>query len=179
MLTNKGIAGPKIYVIGHGRSGKDTVCDRLVNQLGLLMTTSSYFCAKAFIFNTLRGKYGYKSITECFNDRHNHRVEWFTLISDYNSRDPTRLTRAIFKENHIYCGIRRRIEFEASVHAELPDLTIWVDAHRRVEDEGKATMELNAGDADYVINNNGNIHALEHYIKLAINELGLQPEWTL
>ena len=34
---------------------------------------------------------------ECFEDRVNHRSEWFDLITNYNKEDRTRLTKEILK----------------------------------------------------------------------------------
>ena len=94
---------PKLLVIGHGRHGKDTVCDILKEKYNFNFVSSSYFCSKYFIFDRLKDLYGYNSAVQCFEDRHNHRKEWYDLICDFCYEDPSELGKAIFQEYDIYC----------------------------------------------------------------------------
>ena len=50
---------PKLLVIGHGRHGKDTVCEILRDHYGYTFESSSKFCSLQFIYNDLKDKYGY------------------------------------------------------------------------------------------------------------------------
>ena len=50
---------PKLLVIGHGRHGKDTVCEILEKNYNYSFESSSRFCSKLFIYNDLKEKYGY------------------------------------------------------------------------------------------------------------------------
>ena len=77
----------KLLVIGHGRHGKDTVCEILRDKYGYTFESSSKFCSKLFIYDNLKDKYGYKDEEECYTDRHNHRQEWYDAICDYNVPD--------------------------------------------------------------------------------------------
>jgi hypothetical protein len=49
----------KLLVIGHGRHGKDTVCEFLRDDYGYSFESSSQFCSKLFIYDNLKDKYGY------------------------------------------------------------------------------------------------------------------------
>ena len=64
----------KLLVIGHGRHGKDTVCEILRDRYGYTFESSSKFCSKLFIYNDLKNKYNYLNEEECYADRHNHRA---------------------------------------------------------------------------------------------------------
>ncbi len=49
----------KLLVIGHGRHGKDTVCEILRDEYGYTFESSSKFCSKLFIYDDLKDKYEY------------------------------------------------------------------------------------------------------------------------
>jgi hypothetical protein len=162
---------PKLLVIGHGRHGKDTVCDILANQYGYSFESSSQFCSKLFIFDMLKDAYGYKDEEECYADRHNHRAEWYNAICDYNIPDPAKLGREIFKEHDIYCGLRNKKEFHAMKNTGVFDYAIWVDRSDFLPPESKDSMSLEQWMADFTIDNNGtledlhfNVNALMGYI---------------
>ena len=50
----------KLLVIGHGRHGKDTVCEILRDKYNYTFESSSKFCSKLFIYDNLKDKYNYK-----------------------------------------------------------------------------------------------------------------------
>ena len=50
----------KLLVIGHGRHGKDTVCEILRDKYGYSFESSSQFCSKLFIYEMLKKKYNPK-----------------------------------------------------------------------------------------------------------------------
>jgi len=47
----------KLLVIGHGRHGKDTVCEILRDKYDYSFESSSQFCSKLFIYDQLKDKY--------------------------------------------------------------------------------------------------------------------------
>ena len=143
-------------VIGHGRHGKDTVGELLQSIFFLPFKSSSQACSELFIFDTLRVANGYNTPEECYEDRHNHREEWFKLISDFNKPDYTRLARAIYAENEIYVGMRNIDELRAvQKYYGTCMHTVWVDASRRLPLEDKASMNIPKEMADSIIDNNG------------------------
>lgn len=161
----------KLLVIGHGRHGKDTVCEILRDRYDYSFESSSRFCSKLFIFNDLKDKYGYSNEEECYEDRHNHRAEWYNAICDYNVPDPARLGREIFQAHDIYCGLRNKKEFHAMKNTGVFDYAIWVDRSDFLPPESKDSMSLEQWMADFTIDNNGtledlrfNIDALMGYI---------------
>ena len=151
---------PKLLIIGHGRHGKDTVCEILKQEYGFNFESSSAFCAKKFIYDELKGKYGYQSYEDCYRDRHNRRSEWFDMIHDYCRDDYARLGRDIFAENDIYCGLRNKIEFHAMRNTGVFDYCIWVDRSDHLPLEDRSSMNLEIWMADYVIDNNGTLEDL-------------------
>jgi hypothetical protein len=153
---------PKLLIIGHGRHGKDTVCDILKESYGFSFESSSQFCSKLFIFDMLKDRYGYISEEECYADRHNHRAEWYHAICDYNVPDAARLGREIFAAHDIYCGLRNKKEYHAMRNTGVFDYAIWVDRSDHLPLESKSSMTLEQWMADYTIDNNGTLEEL-HY----------------
>lgn len=140
----------KFFVCGHARHGKDTFAEMV---WGKVKSSSVYVCEE-WIFPQLKDVYGYKTSEECFQDRVNHRSEWFDLIRAFNRNDPAKLARLIFSESPVYCGIRSRVELEA-YKAENPDVVvIWVDRSLVLPPEPDSSNEILPIHADVSINNN-------------------------
>ena len=161
----------KLLVIGHGRHGKDTVCEMLADNYGYSFESSSRFCSKLFIFNDLKDKYGYADEEQCYADRHNHRAEWYDAICDYNVPDPSRLGREIFKAHDIYCGLRNKKEFHAMKNSGVFDYAIWVDRSDHLPPENKNSMSLEQWMADFTIDNNGSLADLEFNVRQLISHI--------
>lgn len=162
---------PKLLIVGHGRHGKDTVCDILCKTYDFQFESSSQFCSRLFIYELLKDKYGYQSEEECYLDRHNHRAEWYNAICEYNVPDAAKLGREIFKENNIYCGLRNKKEFYAMKNTGVFDYTIWVDRSDQLPLEDKSSMTLEIWMADYVIDNNGTFEELEFNTHQLMNHI--------
>lgn len=152
---------PKILVIGYARHGKDTVSEMLRDQYDFSFTSSSQFCAEQIIMPVLAEKYGYETVGDCFEDRGNHRAEWYGLIRAFNTPDAAALGRAIFTEHDVYCGLRSSTELHALRNAGVFDFCIWVDADDRHETESVESCTVQAWMADFVLDNNGTLEDLE------------------
>ncbi len=148
----------KLFVIGHGRHGKDTVAEFVQKNYGLTFESSSMFCAEHVVTPWLE-KMGitYSSLEECYEDRVNHRQDWYEAIRSFNKEDESRLSTAIFGNYDMYVGIRSRVEFLASRH--LSDLCIWVEASDRYPDL-EPTCKVLREDCDVIVDNNGTIEKL-------------------
>lgn len=145
-----------IVVTGFAGHGKDTACQILNDTFGFTFESSSRAALKEVIYPALKDLYGYTSEEECFQDRVNHRKEWFNLIAEYNKDDLTKLGKLIFSKSQIYCGLRNIMELTALKHAGLVDLVIWVDARIRLHTlESYESITINPGDADIIVDNNG------------------------
>jgi hypothetical protein len=167
---------PNLLVIGNGRHGKDTVCEHLANHYGFSFESSSRFCSKQFIFNSLKDQHGYVSEEECYADRHAHRQLWYDMIREYSATDPAKLGKEIFNEHNIYCGLRNHREFHAMRNQQVFDYTIWVDRSEHLPPEDASSMSLKIWMADYVIDNNGDLKYLEDRIdELMITLLHHRP----
>ena len=163
---------PKLFVIGQGRHGKDTVGEIIQEISGLTFESSSMFCAEHVVVPWLE-KLGitYDSLDECYEDRVNYRVEWYDAIRAYNKGDESRLSAAIFSKYDMYVGIRSRVEFLAARH--LSDLSIWVDASERVS-QVDPTCKIIASDCDIIIDNNGTENELREKLVRFLHLISLQ-----
>lgn len=157
---------PKVMVLGYGRHGKDTVGD-ILGDFGYNITSSSFFAANKFIFNSLKDVCGYKTVQECFDDRHNKRVLWYELIKAYNKHEPSRLAHEMLKDGFdVYVGLRDDVELQDVKDKGLYDLIVWVDATERLggliesEDSCKVTADM----CDVVIENNGTLDDLRQKV---------------
>jgi len=161
---------PKLLVVGHGRHGKDTVCE-LLEQYGYTFQSSSKFCSELFIFNELKDTYGYADEEECYADRHNHRTLWYNMIHDYCSNDLARLGRNLFAERDIYCGLRNRREFFAMQNEELFDYAIWVDRTDHLPTEDPSSMSIEQWMCDYTLDNNSDLNRLEKNVAILMRTI--------
>ena len=153
---------PKLLIIGHGRHGKDTVCEILRDYHGHKFISSSLFVAEKAVWPNWGRDYGvWDTVEECYEDRANYRASWAREISAYNTPDKSRTATEMFDEGHnIYCGVRMRDELEACKDKGLFDLIIWVDRSDHLPSEPLSSMELTKEDADFFLNNNGSIRNL-------------------
>lgn len=148
----------KILIIGHARHGKDTLAELWRDEFGMTFCSSSMKAAEIFIFDELKGKYGYSNFEECFNDRVNHRAEWHDLICEYNKNTPSRLAREIIKDSDCYVGMRSKLEIMSCQVQSMFDLVVWVDASKRLPLEGSNSLDISSIFADVVLENNLGLH---------------------
>lgn len=152
----------KFLIIGHAQHGKDTAAEMLCDMFGLKAADSSRRSLEIFLFDKLAPKYGYKTIEEAYQDRKNHRAEWYEEIKAFNTPDKTRLARNIIKDSDIYVGMRCPEEIAACRSARLFDQVLWIDASERKPPEPSSSFAITQADADVVIDNNGNEPNLRH-----------------
>lgn len=152
----------KLLVLGHARHGKDSTCNLLHKLYGLTFVSSSYFVGERVVRPWLAAKgVTYNSMDECYNDRVNHRAAWFDAIAEYNKHDPARLGRELFAQYDIYCGLRNVKEFQALRVEKAFDVCLWVDRSRHCPSELTTSFNIGLSSADYIIDNNGDLHELE------------------
>ncbi len=149
---------PKLLIIGSARHGKDTFAEILRDRMGLKFQSSSQAAADIFIYDALKDKYGYKTSEECFEDRVNHRAEWFNMITDYNSPNRSRLAKEILNINDCYVGMRSRLEIQECVKEGIFDLIVWVDASDRLPLEDSDSFDIDKSCADIIVENNGTLN---------------------
>lgn len=147
-----------IVITGLGEHGKDTVSNMLTKHLPA--AGSSSIACEIVVFPIMKERYGYKTHQECFDDRRNHRQEWYEIIKDYNKDDLSKFGKLIFEHNPIYNGIRNIAELKALRDKGIADTVIWVDASNRCPPESKTSMTIASSDCDYVLNNNGTLEQL-------------------
>lgn len=145
----------KILILGNGRHGKDTLAELFNEHFGLTFMSSSQASADFFLYNQLKDKYGYTTSEECFEDRVNHREEWYQAICDYNKDNRARLAQDILSRSDCYVGMRDKEEFKECVKQKLFDIIIWVDASKRLPLESGISFNINMSDADIIVENNG------------------------
>ena len=145
----------KFLIIGHARHGKDTLAELLNKEFGLKFASSSQAAADIFIFDELKEKYSYETSEQCFEDRVNHRAEWYDMICEYNKEDRAKLAKGILERTDCYVGMRDRGEITECVKQGLFDLIIWVDASERLPLESPDSFNIDKSCADIIIDNNG------------------------
>jgi hypothetical protein len=160
---------PKLMVCGHARHGKDTLCEYL--QTRGYRYISSSLAAADFIFPVLAPRYGYQTAEECWEDRVNHRAEWFDLISAHNAGNPVALAERIYERHDIYCGIRSRKEFLLARDRGLFDISIWVDASDRLPEEGADSNQITMDLCELVIDNNGTLDEFTEQMRHLADQL--------
>lgn len=141
----------KILILGHGRHGKDTAAEHLNKYFNVSFKSSSEFANEKVVFPVLAPVYGYKTAEQCFEDRAEHRDEWYTLIRHYNEDDRSRLCKQLMLESNMYVGMRCDEEYQASKH--LFDLVIWVDASSRLDSDPTMKIQFDR-DEMMLLNNN-------------------------
>jgi hypothetical protein len=146
---------PTLLIIGSARHGKDSMAEILADNFGLKFKSSSQAAADIFIYDELKGKYEYKTSEQCFEDRVNHRQEWYEMICDYNKDDKARLAKGILELTDCYVGMRDRGEILECINQGLFDLIIWVDASDRLPLEDPSSFNIDKSCADVIIDNNG------------------------
>lgn len=151
----------QICIVGSSRHGKDSMAEILRDNFGYKFLSSSQACADIFIYDELKNKYGYKTPLECFEDRVNHRSEWYQMICDYNKDDKARLAKDILKTTDCYVGMRDKPEIDECMKQGLFDLIVWVDASNRLPNEGIESFNIDKSCADIIIDNNGTYEEFE------------------
>ena len=146
---------PKLLIIGNMRHGKDSFAEIMRDEFGLTFISSSQAAADIFIYDELKEKYGYTTSIECFEDRMNHRQEWYEMICDYNKDDKAKLAKGILSMADCYVGMRDRGEIEECINQELFDLVIWIDASERLPLEDASSFNIDKSCADIIVDNNG------------------------
>ena len=152
----------KLLILGYGRHGKDTLAEIFRDHFNITFSSSSFAACEILIYPALREKYGYDTPTECYDDRSNHRQEWYESICDYNREDPSRLCKDILKKNDCDVGMRSKRELDGSRH--LFDLIIFVDSSERHPIEEKESCTITSKDADIIITNNGSLDEIRQKV---------------
>jgi len=154
MKQIKNIHSPKLLVVGSARHGKDTFAEILSQEFDMTFESSSQAASDIFLYESLRGKYKYKTPQECFEDRMNHRQEWYELICEYNKDDKARLAKGILERTDCYVGMRDSVEIKECLKQKLFDIVIWVDASERLPMEDASSFNIDKSCADIVVENN-------------------------
>jgi hypothetical protein len=158
----------KILIIGHARHGKDTVAGIIGGLTGMRFESSSMAACRIFIFDMLKHKYAYRNVAECFEDRFNHRSEWYELICWYNRNDRARLAKNILAENDIYVGMRDREEIRECIKQGVFDVVVGVfDPREELEQSDSFNIDV-WEESDIVIMNNSTLDDLEKRVKLLV-----------
>ncbi|MBW4460588.1 MAG: hypothetical protein KME47_10145 [Nodosilinea sp. WJT8-NPBG4] len=153
---------PSIFILGSAKHGKDSFAELICNYCTELTFQSSSKAALKFIYPTLKEKYLYTSEDECYEDRDNARMDWERLIFEFNTPEKTKLAKLVFSESNIYVGLRNKQEYLSCLKQKVSDLTLWVDASKRVNyTDPSLSIEY---DARYMVwvDNNGKLPDLEY-----------------
>lgn len=165
----------KLFILGHGDHGKGTAAEIICELTGMTAGNSSWFACQRYIWPRIQQREPgrYANALECFNDRRNHRTEWYEAIKRITARDPARLAREIFEQFDIYDGPRDIDEFKASNH--LADLSIWIDASKRKPLESSDSMTIPRSLADVIIDNNDTVDQLRRRLSRLCSDWDFTP----
>jgi hypothetical protein len=152
---------PKLLIIGAARWGKDTLAEILNEEFGYTFESSSQSAANIFLYDLLKDKYGYTTPEECFEDRVNHRQEWYEAICEYNKDDKAKLAKGILERSDTYIGMRDREEIEECMRQGIFDLVVWVDASERLPMEDASSFNIDKSCADIIIENNNDYESFK------------------
>ena len=155
---------PKILVIGAARWGKDSLAEILNQEFGYTFESSSQAAANIFLYDLLKDKYNYQTPEECFEDRINHRQEWYEAICEYNKDDKAKLAKGILKRSDCYVGMRDWEEIDECRRQGLFDLIVWVDASERLPNEDASSFNITKDCADIIIENNTDFEAFRERV---------------
>ena len=161
----------KVLILGHARHGKDTFAEILRDDHGLSFMSSSQAAADIFIYDALKEEYDYKTPEECFEDRVNHRAEWYNFISEWNWADRTRLAKGILEKSNCYVGMRNKLEVEQCIEEKLFDAIVWVSRSKHLPLEGADSFNIDSSYATHLIDNNGSLEELRAYAAALITKL--------
>lgn len=154
----------RLLIIGHARHGKDTVAEMIHETFGLTFRSSSQAAADIFIYDRLKDKYGYLDPEECFEDRINHRSEWYDLICEYNKEDKAALAKGILERTDMYVGMRSDAEIQECLEQNLFDLVVGVyDPRKPHEPKDSFNIDL-FKQADLIIPNGSSLEDLQNRI---------------
>ena len=154
----------KLCVIGNCRHGKDSFSEILNQEFGYTFESSSKAAANIFLYDLLKDKYGYKTPEECFEDRMNHRQEWYEAICEYNKDDKAKLAKGILERSDCYVGMRDWEEIDECMRQGLFDLIVWVDASERLPNEDASSFNITKDCADIIIENNTDFEAFRQRV---------------
>jgi hypothetical protein len=158
---------PKLLLVGNMRHGKDSFAEILNQEFGYTFESSSQAAANIFLYDLLKDKYNYQTPEECFEDRINHRQEWYEAICEYNKDDKAKLAKGILKRSDCYVGMRDWEEIDECKRQGLFDIIIWVDASERLPHEDASSFNITKDCADIIIENNTDFEAFrERVIRL-------------
>lgn len=158
----------KIIITGYGRHGKDTAAEYIRDKYNLSFCSSSLFVAERAVLPHMPQ---YSSVEEAYNDRHNHREQWYNLICNYNSEDPSRLGRELLSIYDMYVGLRSALEFRAL--KPLVTATFWVDRSKVLPPEPSTSITILPEMCDLIIDNNSTLQNLYFNIDKAMRECNL------
>ena len=148
---------PKLLVISSARWGKDTFGEILNEEFGYTYESSSQSASRIFLYDLLKDRYGYRTPEECFEDRVNHRQEWYEAICEYNKDDKAKLAKEIMKNSSMYIGMRDRTEIDECLRQNIFDLIVWIDSSERLPEEDISSFNIDKSCADVIIDNNSDL----------------------
>jgi hypothetical protein len=155
----------KLNINGYAQHGKDTVADLFCEEAKLVKVSASHIYARLIRDLGVLGPY--ESVEACYQDRVNHRKEWYNFIRRETKSNPFFFVDMCLYEGDMYVGHRSQWEFEQTRCAF--DATIWVDASGRgMPQEPEDSCDLTVHGHDYVIDNGMSLAVTRNQVKMVI-----------
>jgi hypothetical protein len=132
---------PKRYVVvGHGRSGKDTVASMLCQKLRYNYGGSTSSGTLPLVCYSLYGRTDIPTQQYCYDTRHQNRAYWYDFCNLLRIIDPLMLLKLTLSQTDVIVGTRSEEEFVNSLDYFKPTHVVWVDRKNIPPDP---TLEFN------------------------------------
>lgn len=164
-----------IHVVGYKGHGKDHVCEYLRSRYGLTYIPTTPFMMEEACLPYLKGRLNVSSVKELMRKKQNIRPQLYEAVNHYNKDNPTRFIEKVFEVSDIYCGLRNIEQLEAAQEKGFADIVIWVDASKRLPEEGRDSFTITHTDCDIYIDNNRGLFDLHKQLDVLCRDGLLTP----
>ena len=117
----------RVLIVGHGRSGKDTVAALLAEKFGYRLGGSMSYAVIPLITYSLTGRTDAYMQEYCYKHRHNNRKYWYDYCNLLRQIDPLLLVKLTLSTTDFIIGIRDKDEFINSLDYFKPHNVLWIE----------------------------------------------------
>lgn len=128
---------PRILLVGHGRSGKDTAGEYLEKITGLKFGGSTSRWLAPYVAERMG-----MDVEQCYAVRHQNREIWYRIGQEVREHQPGILLDTAFRHGPITAGVRDKVELQYACEKQLITHLIWIQRDVPVD----PTLEFNQFD---------------------------------
>lgn len=116
----------RLMILGHGRSGKDTIAQMFANALGYHYGGSTSLGVKPIITYSITQSLDPVVNDQCYDDRHTYRQYWFDACNMLRRIDPLIIIKCQLAIGDFMLGNRSKEEFINGLDYWRPTSVIWM-----------------------------------------------------